>query len=341
MKKVLIPLALVSIAVVFYFQNSDKNEELYKTIKKSYKKPAIKKLRKQKVTKEAPTTIKKTQKHQDIDINSMYPCEALSVLSKHKEPWTFLAQSNQQLLYVEAHKTLEIIFDDKSLSSMQKSKIYGIMDKFSNTQYIPYLEDIYLKAKTANKNQKLIDKIKSRLLYTYDAQDTLVSKLSQAKYLFEEGNMADSIFLLNSIAEDPTLLRSDVLETLRIQMYNNASTPSEISAAIETVSRVPTYNFTFLLELKKKHSSKGVDKILDKVALKLINRTLSTKSALDVDYLSYEVALSLHSKGELIKQRYGSREEIVKKFINKDSIDNSQACDDREIIDLCTKYCKR
>jgi hypothetical protein len=271
----------------------------------------------------------------------MYPCEALSILSEHKEPWIFLGKSNQQLLYMEAQKVLEINFDDKALSSKQKSQVYELIDNFSNTQYLPYLEDIYLKAKTVNKNQKLIDKIKSRLLYTFDVQDTLVSKLSHAKYLYEEGNMADSIFLLNSIALDSSLLRSDVLEMLHIEMYNHASTPSEISAAIETASRVPTYNFTFLLELKKKHSSASVDKILDKIALKLINRTLSTKSALAVDYLSYEIALSLHSKGELIKQKYGSREDIVKKFITKDSIDNSQACDDREIIDLCTKYCKK
>ena len=340
MKKTFVLLALMTVAILLCFGTTDSSKkEEKKMIKKLSQHEIFNSQDELKVSKKAPTIQKKGKKIKELDINKMHPCDALSVLANHKEPWSFL-DKNYHKSYIEAQRAIKVNFDDEGLNQDQRVQIYTAIDDFSNTDYIPYLEDIYKEATKANTNRKLIEKIKWRLSYEYDTQRTLEGQLSHAKELYEKGDMADSIFLLNTIAEDQ-MTNSNSLEKLYLSFYKSASTPSEISAAIETFSRIPTFDFTFLLDIKKKHGSKSINKILDKIALKLINRTLSTKSALAVDYLSYEIALGLHSKGGLIRKKYGSREDIVKRFISKESSDNSQTCDDRELIDLCTKYCKK
>jgi len=342
MKKLLIFLAIMlSIGLIYYLRQTNKFGVGPKLTKQLVSNTTSKNKNLIDKVEKKDLKVIKVGKLKEIDINKMHPCEALSALTKHKKPWLFLDSSNPHKTYIDVQDSLDSDLKSKDMTPMQREKLYTQLDSFTISDYLPYLENVYLKAKKSNNNTMLKEKLESRLLYEFEYENSIELGLSRAKYLYQKGNIAESIQLLEKVTEDKYLKNSNGLEKHYLELFNKASTPSEISAAIETGSRAPTFDFSYLLDIKKESTSKAINKILDKIALRLINRTLSTKLPFAVDYLSYDIAIRLHSKGELIEKKYGTRDEVVQEFLSKTNIDNSQSCDDREIINLCTKYCRK
>ena len=338
MKKLILFLVLATAAAAYYFlgQNKrvytqSKNLKQPSPIVSSINKNLIAKIKKKKFRTTRP------KREREIDINKMHPCEALRALSKVKKPWTFLSNSNPHELYVDISDSL-----DKKKS---KEELYAKLDYFSDIEsYLPYLESIFVKAINYNRSPDLLDKLNDKLsshFAQFGTNSSLEYQLTEAKQHYILGGLPYSKLHLKRISEDKQITSSNDLEKLLKWLYTKASTPSEISAAIETASRAPKHDFSFLLEIKKNNTSKDIQKILDKIALKLINKALLTKSALSLDSLSYDIAIKLHSKGDLIEKRYGTKEQVVNRLLAKSNISSPQGCDDRKIIDLCAKYCKR
>jgi hypothetical protein len=227
------------------------------------------------------------------------------------------------------------------LPESKKKKLTQQINQDTDFGSIPILYDLNDKIRSS-KAPKEMKTFFSNYLYSslLGEMPSVNNDLYLVKYLISIKDYKQAEERIKEIV-DSKPNTSDSITGIRDNIYGSAKTPSEIAAAIETLSRAPTYDLSFLIPLQKNKKINISQTSLDTIAEKIINETLNYKDPQDINYLSYEVALRIHSKGKLLKKKYGSREQLTNRVMLANSSDNSKTCDDRELIDLCEKYCLR
>lgn len=286
------------------------------------------------------SSTKKNNSLLNVDINKMLPCEALKFVSKDKTPWLYLKENNYSK-YSDMINSLSDLENFKQLSKKKKKILTQQINQFTDTGYVPFIYEL---------NDKIINSKASKDLKTFFSNylyssllggfTNLNDDLYLVKYLISIKDYKQAKAKIKEIsARKPKT--SHTISGIRDNIYRSAKTPSEMAAAIETLSRSPTYDVSFLISLKENTKVNISQFNLDKIAEKLIAETLDYRDPQDINYLSYAVALKIHSKGKLLEKKYGSQEQLVTKVMLDNSSDNSRSCDDRELINLCEKYCSK
>lgn len=285
------------------------------------------------------TSSSKLSASKKIDINKMLPCDALKFLSKDKTPWSYL-EPNDYSRYNDMIDSLRDIENLDQFSEEKKTKVPQQIKLYTEYGSVPFIYDIHNKIINSKASKEVKSFFSDYLYSSLLGSTSLNSNLYLVRYLISIKDYEQAKEKIKYIANSKPSTSYTITGT-RDNIYSSAKTPSEIAAAIETLSRAPTYDLSFLISLQKNKKFNISQTSLDAIAEKIINETLNYKDPQDINYLSYEVALRVHSKRELLKKKYGTREQLTNRVMLAHTIDNSKTCDDRELIDLCEKYCLR
>lgn len=290
-------------------------------------------------------TITKLNKTKTLNIDDFFPCEIIGI--KEKALWKFLPKKSSIYIYQNLLQKLDLFSKQKRLSSKDIDLLeHTLAEETQSLSYLPYYIGIINKIRTftnLNKSRtSIIENMEDRLRYLAFNEESLEAILIISSYYYSQKKYDLSSELVTKVIVSSRTNSS--YQDFYLESLSKAKSPNQLAATMLELSKAPIPNFSHLIDLRKRNSNSDFQYRLDLIAEKLIENRLSSKETRSLDLLSYNIALKIHSKGEALKRRYGRAKQFIDfKRSNDPSTEvyGQKDCDDRELIDLCDKYCDK
>lgn len=335
-KKLIVILLGVLLLIAFIFANlsqKDRRPFEIKQIKNSLRKKES--LIRNKVEVKAQ---KKTDtKEETIDINLMTPCDAANYFAKNpSESYQYLKRTPLNLLFELKKNPIKLankmVTQDDLLQESEGNLLVLYELQKNPKNYISEQEPLFKEIV-----QGLRDEL-YHLAYTLESRNQdLEAVLIRAQLEYDKHpDLADLSF--GSINEKTPYISH--FNDLALKALRSATTPSEIAAALMTISVQPSFDFSFLLKNKKKIAENKRTLISEKI----INKQLKLKRYNLRDAFSYSIARHLHPNKKLMNLTPTNNDLFTRWSHYYGDIYGSidpDFCDDREFIKLCDKYCSK
>ncbi len=345
---ILIFLATTSLlAIYFFYSKTSPSKTKYKISNNN--------IQSSKITSKALTRNKfKKNKTKDdgLSIEDLHPCEVLEI--QETKLWKHLPKETTIYKYNSLIENLDKFTDKTNFTSKDFDHIENFLDTtMDHLEYMPFLPEIITKIESFStkdsRKKEMITRLENYFNLRVHNSIYFEDHLMYSKYIYDKKDYDESLRIIHQIIDiekdiDSKFKNSSVYQDFYQKSLREVKTPNQLALIIIELSRLPTPDFTHLINLKERYPNKNFQHNVDKIAERLISTRLNSKDSRSTDFLSYNIALKIHSKSSALKERYGNYEDLQERIFeqedNESPFDN-QECDDRQIIDLCEKYCNK
>jgi len=282
-----------------------------------------------------------------IDINKMRPCDAFNYLQKNDENvWEHLFDESPVVIFFKMNNIKIDTMDDRDKMDFYISEV-GNFPELVLDLYENFESRIQLSKKWRSSGEKTIiseDQAKKPVLYI---KENLRDKLDS--YLHDDHLESFLMSVAVSTGEKQNAVISKLSEigdhlsygasykNLVYETLNAARTASELAAAYVLISKLPRLDYSFLIVMKNRNKDPEIQKVLTNISNKILMAEKKTTFHLARNLNLYEVARRINN--------HPNRHPTVQDLATNPEYNPSvrvygEECDDREMIELCEKYCR-